>query len=89
LQKEQELDELSRDADEHIRRIMEKKGTMFEAAVGKFEALSPVAVLARGYSITFKGDKVLRGVSSVRKGDKINTRIGSGGILSVVEEITE
>jgi exodeoxyribonuclease VII large subunit len=50
------------------------------------QALSPLAVLARGYSLTFQadGNTLLRASHDVKAGDLIHTRLASGQIQSRV-----
>ena len=54
----------------------------------QLEALSPQAVLKRGYSITMlkKTGKILRSAAEVRIGDKLVTRLGDGEIESAVQD---
>ena len=51
------------------------------------EALSPLGVLARGYSLTFlvDGMTLIRSQSQVKAGDLIRTRVAAGAITSRVE----
>lgn len=49
-------------------------------------SLSPLAVLARGYSVTFAGDKLVRSAEEVTPGQTIETRLHRGRIRSRVEE---
>ena len=53
------------------------------------EALSPLAILDRGYSVTYRrSDKrIVRGPDDVRKGDELVTRLREGWVLSGVKEI--
>ena len=52
----------------------------------KLDALSPLTVLARGYSVTENTDgKVIRSIEEVRWGDEITTQVGDGNIISVVQ----
>jgi exodeoxyribonuclease VII large subunit len=55
-------------------------------AAAKLEALSPLGVLSRGYSLTFKEDgrSVVRDAADVRAGDLIVTRLASGRFVSRV-----
>jgi exodeoxyribonuclease VII large subunit len=50
------------------------------------EALSPLGVLARGYSLTFQADgkTVIRASRDVKNGDMIHTRLAAGSISSRV-----
>ena len=59
-----------------------------ELAAGRLEALSPLAVLARGYSITFHlpGRRVVTDAGQVRPGDHLETRVARGRIASTVTQ---
>jgi len=49
--------------------------------------ISPLNTLSRGYSITYTEDnKVLSSYQSVKPGDTIRTRLGSGEITSIVDK---
>ena len=52
----------------------------------KLEAMSPLAVLGRGYSLTKRADdgKLLRNASDVALGETIETRLAEGVVRSVV-----
>ena len=54
------------------------------------EALSPLGVLARGYSLTFLADgkTLVRTSNDVKNGDLIQTRVAAGQITSRVEQTT-
>ena len=56
----------------------------------KLDALSPLTVLARGYSVTENSDgKVICSIDEVRWGDEITTQVGDGNIISVVQHTEE
>ena len=53
------------------------------------EAVSPLATLARGYSVTSASDgKVLKQTKQVREGDVLTTRLNDGWVESEVKNIT-
>ena len=58
---------------------------------GRAEALSPLKVLARGYSVTSVGDAgpALRSAGDVQAGDEIRTRLESGALRSEVTEVLD
>jgi exodeoxyribonuclease VII large subunit len=57
-------------------------------AVASLDALSPLAVLQRGYSITETADgQLLRDAGSVSRGDKVGVRLSRGRIAARVEEV--
>lgn len=61
----------------------------FSGRVGRLEALSPLAVLGRGYSITLdqSGREVLREADRVAVGSNLRTRLLRGSLLSRVTEV--
>ena len=53
----------------------------------QLQALNPLAVLSRGYSVTFGSDgRVVRSVRATRPGDRLRTRVSDGTIESEVKE---
>ncbi len=84
------LDVLAECADRAIRRDLDGRRNRLARAAAALEALSPLAVLARGYSLTLRDDGAtpLRSAAEVRPGDLIHTRLASGRIVSRVERTT-
>ncbi len=58
----------------------------FKRSVGVLEALSPLQVLTRGYSITFSEGRPVTDASQVAIGQKIETKLNSGRLISEVIE---
>jgi exodeoxyribonuclease VII large subunit len=59
-----------------------------EAVAARLESLSPLGVLARGYSLTqTAAGELVRDVGQLRLGDRLRTRLGRGEVVSQVEEI--
>jgi exodeoxyribonuclease VII large subunit len=56
---------------------------------GKLEALSPLAVLGRGYSLTYAedNDRIITAAGQLRAGQRIVTRFQRGTATSRVEAI--
>lgn len=50
------------------------------AAAGKLDALSPLKVLSRGYSIVYKGDEVQHLAGDIHPGDKLSLRLSDGRV---------
>ena len=56
----------------------------------KLDALSPLTVLARGYTVTEStSGKIITSTGDVRWGDEIITQVGDGNIISVVQHTEE
>lgn len=66
-------------------RVLERKKRDLGGLAGKMQALSPLAVLERGYSITFIGGKALKDASEVSPGDELETTLAKGSVKSRVE----
>jgi exodeoxyribonuclease VII large subunit len=60
-----------------------------QAAAARLESLSPLNVLARGYSLTRKEEEreLLRRADQVRPGDRLRTRLRHGEVVSRVEVV--
>ena len=82
------LDELSQTMDQAIRRRAQRSRDALIAIAAQLEALSPLQVLSRGYSVTQKLDGSLLHTNNINIGETIRTRLASGEILSRVEQIT-
>ena len=85
---EQRLDDMERDLGLRFRHYLEIKEGDFKLVSGKIEMLSPLGILGRGYSITFRlpAGKIIKDAGFVKKGDLIETRLSTGNIKSRVEE---
>jgi exodeoxyribonuclease VII large subunit len=84
------LDDLDNRARRAIRnRLSENENKLRRLAAG-LSALSPLAVLSRGYSVTQRVDdsSVVKTVGQVAVGDQIQTLVGDGKITSVVTSTT-
>lgn len=87
IQLEQQVDELVRSLTYNASNLVKLKKSGLAAAGGRLEALSPLAVLGRGYSITFKNDRSIKSATSLKKGDEIKTRFAEGSAISKIERI--
>jgi len=68
-----------------IEGILASKNEEMRVNIAKLDALSPLAVLTRGYSITQGGDgKVLRDAAEVKPGDKLKIRLERGKLNAEV-----
>jgi exodeoxyribonuclease VII large subunit len=86
--RQQRLDEVEQRIQASIRRVWQIKFDKFRSANQRLEALSPMNVLARGYSLTQTGDRrVVREAASVAIGEILMTRVQRGQITSRVLSI--
>lgn len=76
------LDKLDRCAE----KILGDKRLQYKEKAAKLNALNPLAVLSRGYSVIYGDDgKVLWNVSDVSVGDEIHAEVSDGIITSIVK----
>ncbi|MGE3821802.1 MAG: exodeoxyribonuclease VII large subunit [Isosphaeraceae bacterium] len=80
------LDRLGERATLALRRVVEDRRNQLARLASRLEALSPLGVLARGYSLTLtESGTPIRDAREVRPGDRVVSRLASGQILSRVE----
>jgi len=74
-----------------MRFLLEREEQRLQAVAGRLQALSPLAVLARGYSITFKAPagQVITKARAVRRGDRIETLVAEGRLISMVTDVAD
>lgn len=85
------LDLLSRRMLAENFRVMERLRLQLEAASARLESLSPLGILARGYSLTFKlPEKILvRRTSQVCPGDMVRIQLAEGQVKARIMEINQ
>jgi exodeoxyribonuclease VII large subunit len=83
------IDELSMHGSASVRRMLREYAGELATMAGKIESLSPLAVLARGYTITqdAKSRVAMRSAGQLRVGQLIVTRFATGAAVSTVESI--
>jgi len=72
----------------HFVRLRE---TEFRATIEKLSSLSPLGILSRGYSITFKipDGLIIKDSKMIKTGDRIKTKLHKGEIFSQVTEVKQ
>lgn len=64
------------------------KRSRFERLIAGLDALSPLAILARGYNLTYsESKKLISSVNEVKRGDEITVRLEDGSLLCDVRAI--
>lgn len=83
------LDELESRLKRGARQAVETSRQQLHALAGALNALSPLAVLDRGYSLTkrLSDGELVRDAATVAVGDKLTTVLARGRIVSEVQEI--
>ena len=69
--------------------VVEANRSKVNALCGKLDALSPLGVIARGYSVTKSKDKIIKSVKDVKIDDEITVNLSDGMITATVCGINE
>jgi exodeoxyribonuclease VII large subunit len=84
----QQLVALNTSMNNLIKNILSKKSLDFINLVRSLNNLSPLNILSRGYSITYKHQQqTLKSVSQIKANEKIKTKLSDGIIISEVIEV--
>lgn len=67
--------------------IFAKSETQYQKSVSMLEALSPLKVITRGYSITYNEKGIVNSANALEKQEIIITKLADGEVISRVEEI--
>ena len=90
LDRNRMVDDAQQRLDRGIRSRLEGAQQSMTRSAGKLESLSPLAVLARGYSVTQRASDgtIIREASEISPGDQMVSRIQHAEIVSNVESVT-
>jgi len=72
-----------------IRKALEKRRAELGRLGAQLHALSPLAVLDRGYAMVSKGDAIVRAAPAVTAGDRLDVKLAQGSLSVTVDEVKE
>ncbi len=83
------LDELEQRLHRGFRSVIQTARQRWEGAAARLEALSPLGVLSRGFSLTKRlaDGALIRNSGDVSVGDRLSTLLAQGELISRVEEV--
>jgi exodeoxyribonuclease VII large subunit len=89
--RQRQLDELSQRLGGGMRRRLERARRELEASSAHLDALSPLKVLGRGYSVTRREatGEIVRRADEISVGERIETLLAEGRLASVVERVEQ
>jgi exodeoxyribonuclease VII large subunit len=87
----QRIDELTAALDLEVRHLAEVPLQRYKVLIGKLQALSPLNILSRGYSISLllPEKKTLKRAGILKPGLKVETRLAEGAFVSRIEKILD
>lgn len=82
------VDEIELRMGQVVNRYLERRESEIAVFAGRLHAISPLSVLARGYSVTENEQgEIVKSVKELAVGEKIKTRLGSGRVESQITEL--
>lgn len=81
------VDDIITELNESYKDAISDKQTNFSSKCAQLEALSPLKVLSRGYSVARVGDRIIGSVCDVSVGDDVNITVTDGTIGCIVKKI--
>ena len=89
LQKMQRVDELEKNMNLTMEHLLQLREERLQALRRRLHALSPTAILERGYSICYRENEIVRSVKQIHPLDTVQVRLAHGHFLSQVQMIGE
>jgi exodeoxyribonuclease VII large subunit len=83
------LQELKTKLQKSCQQLVDSKQQKLRNHMHLLDTVSPLATLARGYSISFKHGQIVKNVQQVQVGDVLVTRLENGEIRSAINQIDE
>jgi len=85
----EKLTGLQNRAVKNIQTLLRFRRERFEGILKNMNAVNPLAILERGYSICSKDEKSIHSSTAINPGDKVKIRLSRGGLDCTVDNIIE
>lgn len=88
-EKQQQIDELFSGLNYNMRHVLELSGQRSSSLIQRLEALSPLSILSRGYSLSvlIPQGAIVKDACMIKPGDKLKTVLHKGAFTSAVLEV--
>ncbi|TWT08167.1 exodeoxyribonuclease VII large subunit [Planococcus sp. CPCC 101016] len=86
-QSETDVTELARRLDYQMNQLLKNRSQQLSSAIRTLDALSPLKIMDRGYSIPYIEGTVVKSVSQVKTGDRLTIAMQDGTVQTTVDEI--
>ncbi|MEH7335493.1 exodeoxyribonuclease VII large subunit [Neobacillus drentensis] len=84
------FDRTQKDMDRAMHKILSKKQTDFDRLVSTLQALSPLKIMERGYSLAYSAEsRLVKSVSQVKVNERVQIQLTDGSLYCKVENIKE
>lgn len=79
-----------KDLDRIMRGILTEKQIKFEHIVSTLQALSPLKIMERGYSLAYTNEQQLvKSVKQIKQNDHVQIKLSDGSLFCIVEDVKE
>ncbi|WP_066060677.1 exodeoxyribonuclease VII large subunit [Neobacillus soli] len=79
-----------KDMNRTMLQVLSKKQTDFERILSTLQALSPLKIMERGYSLAYSEDnRLVKSISQVKENERVQIQLTDGSLLCKVENIKE
>ncbi len=85
--KKQNLILLTKELNKTINLKIDNNVNKLNTIIEKLELINPLNVMKRGFSLTYKDNKLIRSVKKIKKDDELNIKFNDGNIIVNVKEI--
>ena len=82
-----QIDYLSNQLTRASIQLVDKHKQNFQSTVRTLEALNPLSIMTKGFTVTFKDDKMVKGVKELQEKDIITVKYKDGEISAEVKDI--
>ncbi len=83
-----DVDRLEEGLQNSMHRIVERKTALYKEKTASLSALSPLAVLSRGYGVSYNEErKILKSVKDIKVGERLQNRLSDGIIYADVTSV--
>ncbi|MCQ2500083.1 MAG: exodeoxyribonuclease VII large subunit [Lachnospiraceae bacterium] len=86
-EKRQRLADLEQSLQQHAFRILKEKRMQLQIRIGRVKGCSPLDRLNQGYSFVEAGEKPVKSISQIQKGEQLKVYVRDGSLLAEVKEI--
>ncbi len=69
--------------------LLTHKHSQFQATIDKLNALSPLKIMDRGYSLVYQEDKLIKSVNQIKSGEVLKVQLKDGQLNCQVQGIEE
>ncbi len=85
----QRLDMLSGSIESSFEAMLMQSVARLREVSASIEALSPIAVMMRGYSLAYKDNSIVKSAAALSAGDEITLRLHDGSASCIINSVTE